>query len=232
MGKYKTMHGWKRKTAGLLLSPVVTVGVALLGWGVDDVEGFLAHPARSGLMGSILFVSALAAVMRLQLSSTFSKGAQPVGSQRLLLPVFAVTGIAIWIFLPYGDRRDVLVFSAEDWVRYLGLMLAVAGMAVRFVGLLELGRQFSVYVTLQEDHKLVQSGIYGIVRHPLYLGAIFAMVGIGLVFRTWWTIPGSVLVTAFILARILREEKLLAEHFKEEFDAYRRRTWRLVPYIY
>ena len=226
------MHGRKRKTAGLLLSPVVTVVVALLAWGTDDVEGFLAHPARSGLMASLVFVSTLAAVARLQFSFPFSKGLKPVGSQRLLLPVFAVTSFAIWIFLPYGDRRDVLVFPAEDWVRYLGLMLAVAGMAMRFMGLRELGRQFSIYVTLQEDHKLVQSGIYGVVRHPLYLGAIFAMVGIGLVFRTWWIIPGSVLVTAFVLVRILREEMLLAEHFKEEFAAYRRRTWRLVPYIY
>ena len=58
------------------------------------------------------------------------------------------------------------------------------------------------------------------------------MVGIALVFRSWLTIPGSVLVTAFVLVRIPREEKLLAEHFKEEFAAYRRRTWRLVPYIY
>lgn len=226
------MHGGKRKLTGLLLSPVVTVGVALLGWGTDDLRGFLAHPARSGLMASILFVSALAAVMRLQLSSGLSKGEKMAGPQRLLMPVFAVTSIAIWIFLPYGDRRDVLVFPAEDWVRYLGLMLAVVGMAVRFLGLRELGRQFSIYVTLQEDHKLVQSGIYGVIRHPLYLGATFAMAGIGLVFRTWLIIPVSVLILVFTLARIPKEEKLLAEHFKEEFDAYRRRTWRLVPYIY
>ena len=66
-----------------------------------------------------------------------------------------MVSVGLWLFLPYGDRRGVLVFSAEDWVRYLGLMLAVAGMAVRVLGLRELGRQFSIYVTLQKDHKLV-----------------------------------------------------------------------------
>ena len=226
------MYGKIRKKDALLLSPVITVGVALLGWGTDDVRGFMAHPARAGLIVSIPLLSALAALKSMQLSSGFSKGAQPAGPQRLVLPGIIVVSVGLWLFLPYGDRRDVLVFSAEDWVRYLGLMLAVAGMAIRFMGLRELGRQFSIYVTLQKDHKLVQSGIYGVIRHPLYQGAISAMVGIALVFRSWLTIPGSVLVTAFVLVRISREEKLLAEHFKEEFAAYRRRTWRLVPYIY
>ena len=226
------MHGRIRKQASLLLSPVITVGVALLGWGTDDVRGFMAHSARAGLMISIPLLTALAALTSMQFSSGFSKGAQPAGPQRLVLPGIIVVSVGLWLFLPYGDRRDVLVFPAEDWVRYVGLMLAVAGMAVRVLGLRELGRQFSIYVTLQKDHKLVQSGIYGVLRHPLYLGAIFAMVGIALVFRSWLIIPGSVLVTAFVLVRISREEKLLAEHFKEEFAAYRRRTWRLVPYIY
>ena len=226
------MHGRIRKKAALLLNPVITVGVALLGWGTDDVRGFMAHPARAGLMISIPLLSALAALTSMQLSSGFSKGAHPVGPQRWVLPGIIVVSIGLWLFLPYGDRRDMLVFPAEDWVRYLGLMLAVAGMAVRVLGLRELGRQFSVYVTLQEDHKLVQSGIYGVLRHPLYLGAIFAMVGIALVFRSWLIIPVSVLILVFTLARIPKEEKLLAEHFKEEFAAYRRRTWRLVPYIY
>ena len=226
------MYGRIRKKAALLLSAVITVGVALLGWGTDDVRGFMAHPARAGLMISIPLLSALAALTSKQISSGFSKGAHPVGPQRLVLPGMIVVSVGLWIFLPYGDRREVLVFPAEDWVRYLGLMLAVAGMAIRFMGLRELGRQFSVYVTLQEDHKLVQSGIYGVLRHPLYLGAIFAMVGIALVFRSWLIIPGSVLVNAFVLVRISREEKLLAEHFKVEFAAYRRRTWRLLPYIY
>ncbi len=226
------MHGKIRKKAALMLSPVVTVGVALLAWGTDDVRGFMAHPARAGLMASIPLLTALAALTSMQFSSGFSKGEKMAGPQRLVLPGIIVVSIGLWLFLPHGDRRDMLVFPAEDWVRYLGLMLAVAGMAVRFLGLLELGRQFSVYITLQEDHKLVQSGIYGVLRHPLYLGAIFAMVGIALVFRSWLIIPGSVLVTAFVLVRIAREEKLLAEHFKEKFAAYRRRTWRLVPYIY
>ena len=226
------MYGKIRKKADLLLSPVITVGVALLGWGTDDLRGFMAHPARAGLMISIPLLSALAALTSMQFSSGFSKGAHPAGPQRLVLPGIIVVSVGLWLFLPYGDRRGVLVFSAEDWVRYVGLMLAVAGMAVRVLGLRELGRQFSIYVTLQKDHKLVQSGIYGVLRHPLYLGVIFAMVGIALVFRSWLIIPGSVLVIAFVLARISREEKLLADHFKEEFAAYRRRTWRLVPYIY
>lgn len=58
------------------------------------------------------------------------------------------------------------------------------------------------------------------------------MSGVALVFRSWLTVPLVVLGTIFVLARIRQEEKLLGEHFGAEFDVYRRRTWRLFPYLY
>ena len=95
----------------------------------------------------------------------------------------------------------------------------------------ELGKQFSPYVTLQEEHQLVQSGIYGYIRHPMYLGLVLAQPGIALVFRSWLVIPICALGTLFVLARIRQEERLLQEHFGKEFEDYRSRTWGLLPYL-
>ncbi|MFQ5695723.1 MAG: methyltransferase family protein, partial [Terriglobia bacterium] len=74
--------------------------------------------------------------------------------------------------------------------------------------------------------------IYGVIRHPIYLRALLVFVGLPLVFRSWLLVPTLLLGSLFVTLRIRQEEKLLAEHFGAAFDAYRQRTWRLLPYLY
>ena len=66
----------------------------------------------------------------------------------------------------------------------------------------------------------------------MYLGGLLFMPGVALTFRSWLAIPVSVLTAIFVMIRIRQEEKLLAEHIGSEFEAYRSRTWRLLPYVY
>ncbi|MFQ5926533.1 MAG: methyltransferase family protein, partial [Terriglobia bacterium] len=131
-------------------------------------------------------------------------------------------------------RWGLLVFPAADAeaLRYAGLALYASGGAVRLAAVWTLGQQFSGYVTLQENHQLVQRGLYRLIRHPIYLGALLAFPGAALVFRSWLAIPVFVFVGMFVAARIRREEKLMSEHFGAEFATYRRSTWRLLPYLY
>ena len=95
-----------------------------------------------------------------------------------------------------------------------------------------LGKQYSGYVTLQDDHQLVQAGIYGVIRHPIYLRGLLMGLGLPLIFRSQLVFPFLAFIMVFAAVRIRQEEKLLAEQFGAEFDAYRRRTWRLLPYVY
>ena len=57
-------------------------------------------------------------------------------------------------------------------------------------------------------------------------------VGLPLIFRSQLVFPLLALIVVFVAARIRQEEKLLAEQFGAEFEAYRRRTWRLLPFVY
>jgi protein-S-isoprenylcysteine O-methyltransferase Ste14 len=79
---------------------------------------------------------------------------------------------------------------------------------------------------------LVNSGLYGIIRHPSYLGLFVLMLGWGLAFRSGVGVIIAVLSLVVLLARIASEERLLSETFGAEYDAYRARTWRLLPYVY
>jgi len=116
-----------------------------------------------------------------------------------------------------------------DWTK--GLLLCCVGVSVRILALKALGGHFSAYVTLQPNHRLVQEGIYNRIRHPLYLSLLLAPSGIALVFASYLALPILALAMAFVLDRIRKEERLLAEHFGLEFEDYRRDTWQLIPLV-
>jgi protein-S-isoprenylcysteine O-methyltransferase Ste14 len=95
-----------------------------------------------------------------------------------------------------------------------------------------LGRRFSALVAIQEGHTLVTEGPYRLVRNPSYLGALLAAAGWSLVFRSGLGLLVVALLAWLLVVRIDAEEALLASEFGDEYDAYRRRTWRLVPWLY
>ena len=87
-------------------------------------------------------------------------------------------------------------------------------------------------VAIQKDHALVTDGLYRVIRNPSYLGLMVMLAGWALAFRS---LLGLALAAAFVpplIARIHSEEALLGKHFGAEYDAYRARTWRLIPYVY
>lgn len=114
--------------------------------------------------------------------------------------------------------------------------LQIAGVALAWVGSpliiwarACLGRYWSGVVALKQDHKLIQSGPYRLVRHPLYTGILVAAAGWCLVAPTWCSLVGALSLTACFVRRAHREDALLATEFGAEFEAYREKTGRLVP---
>jgi protein-S-isoprenylcysteine O-methyltransferase Ste14 len=78
----------------------------------------------------------------------------------------------------------------------------------------------------------VTTGVYGVIRHPSYLGLIISTVGWALAFRSGLGLLLAASLVLPLLARIRAEERLLRGQFGDEYDAYRRRTWRLIPGVY
>ena len=76
------------------------------------------------------------------------------------------------------------------------------------------------------------AGSTEVIRHPSYLGLFVLSLGWALAFRSGVGVILAVLSLVVVLARIESEERLLSETFGAEYDAYRARTWRLLPYIY
>jgi protein-S-isoprenylcysteine O-methyltransferase Ste14 len=211
-----------------------------LGWGFDDLGEFLANSARAALVAAIqsggLVLLALGVDLN-PLRTGLDSRAVSAGSdedkrrQSLELALLAIASVALLVFLPHADRRGLLVFRSQA-LRWFGFALCCAGGLVRIFALRALGKQFSAYVVLQPGHRLVQSGIYAVVRHPLYLSLLLAGPGCALIFRSRLVWPILTLTAVFVLSRIRAEDALLAHTFADEFGGYRASTASLVPFLF
>ena len=114
----------------------------------------------------------------------------------------------------------------------LGLGLTIAGFAFAIWARVHLGRNWSGTVTIKKDHELIQKGPYALVRHPIYTGALLALLGTSIVFgETRWLLGFALAVLALRL-KSLREEQFMTEQFGAEYADYRRKVKGLVPFVW
>ncbi len=124
-----------------------------------------------------------------------------------------------------------ILYEAKKWY-YAGVVLFIAGYALRLTSRILLHKQFSVFVALQKEHKLITTGIYKWVRHPIYTAGIISFVGFILITNsTLGLITGILLVFPALLYRIHVEEQMLIAHFGEEYVEYKKRVKALIPWL-
>lgn len=111
-----------------------------------------------------------------------------------------------------------------------GVLLSVGGCLV-IAGVWALGRNLTPYPKPLEHSKLVQRGVYALVRHPLYSSLIFASAGWALLCRSWPALAAALALAILLDAKARREERWLRERYPD-YDAYSRRVRRLLPWIY
>ncbi|HEY1815149.1 MAG TPA: isoprenylcysteine carboxylmethyltransferase family protein [Kofleriaceae bacterium] len=208
-----------------LIATAAWLGLAVLGWG--GVAAFFAHPARLAL-AVVLLALLLASSFT---SANLSSGQEEDRGNRWVLAVFSVVGLLAGWLPAYCDRVGLLVIDG-DLARWLGVALFAIGGALRIAPVYVLGKRFSGLVAIQKDHQLVTDGIYRVIRNPSYLGVLVMVGGWALAFRSVLGLVLAALLVPPLVARMTSEEALLAKHFGAAYDAYRARTWRLIPHVY
>lgn len=141
------------------------------------------------------------------------------GGYLALFPVFRG---AAW-------NRPLLPLAWMPRVGTAGAVIAVGGLALVLWSRITLGKYWSRIVAVKQDHKLVQSGPYRAIRHPLYTGILTASLGTALAFGLWRTLLALVLLWTAFIWRAYREDEVMAGQFGAEFAAYRTRSGRLLP---
>jgi protein-S-isoprenylcysteine O-methyltransferase Ste14 len=217
----KTFVVW----ALILGSTAGYLGLAVLGAG--GPAAFFSHPAFIAL-AIVVFVLA---GISLFAGGSLSPGEREDRGNRWVIYAFALIGL-LEAYLPaYTDRREFWALDG-DTIRWLGVVLFAAGGALRIGPVFVLGPRFSGLVAIQPGHMLVTGGVYGVIRHPSYLGLLVSSLGWGLAFRSGVGVLLAALTLLPLLARIHAEERLLRAQFGDEYDEYCARTSRLVPGLY
>jgi len=137
---------------------------------------------------------------------------------------------AALILLPFADRRGIAVLADNLVGRWFGLVLVSLGFGLVYWSGWLLGRQYSPEVTIQKGHELITAGVYRRIRHPRYLGVMLLALGMSLLFRSWAGLGLTLPLTGVLLFRMRDEESLMHKEFGQEWEAYCRRSWRLVPF--
>lgn len=130
----------------------------------------------------------------------------------------------IYFFVRYHSKPDGL---------HLVLFVAIymVGIGIRALGLKEIGRLFSQKIELRESHRVISTGIYHYIRHPLYLGSLVMAIGTVCYLLNSFAIILLVLLAGGIMTRIGKEETYLNKNL-DGYREYSKRTKRLLPGIY
>ena len=145
----------------------------------------------------------------------------------LVIMVSVTAGIYTATRWPAAALPDGRMFAIA------GVVLFVAGLFLRWWAIITLGRFFTVDVTIEKDHELVERGPFRVVRHPSYTGVLLAFVGFALTLRNWAALL-VILVPIFaaFIRRMNVEEEALERALGSRYADYMKRTKRLVPFLY
>jgi len=120
----------------------------------------------------------------------------------------------------------------NGWVALLGTFLTLVGMSGTFYCRHYLGRFWTAEAALQASHQVVDSGPYGVVRHPIYTAALVMYLGTGLVFATWWNWLACGLVMVAYILKARYEDMFLAANLPG-YPAYQQRVrYQLIPGVW
>ena len=123
--------------------------------------------------------------------------------------------------------------NSNTTITIIGFIILWLGILLRNYSIKLLGKHFTPTVQLQQDHTLITAGPYGVIRHPSYLGALLAFVGIAIFLNS---MAGTIFTIAAMMVaymvRIKAEEKALMALFGSVYTSYQKKTKKLIPYLW
>ncbi|MFD2872212.1 methyltransferase family protein [Mucilaginibacter ximonensis] len=133
----------------------------------------------------------------------------------------------------YTTIMGIGQLSRTNLVVDIGFAVAILGFIIRWMAILQLGKMFTVDVSISSDHQLKTDGLYRLVRHPSYLGLLLIIWSIAICEHN--IVGYAVVIIPTFLAlnyRINVEEKALIAEFGQQYIDYQKTTARLIPGVY
>jgi protein-S-isoprenylcysteine O-methyltransferase Ste14 len=156
---------------------------------------------------------------------------EPAASRIMRVSIFLVAVallLSIRIPLPWLYLQ---LWPIGYWPFWIGAAVTVAGLLFAIWARGYLGRNWSSSITIKQDHELITSGPYAVVRHPIYTGILAGFFGMAIAISQ---VRGFIVVALILFAywtKLRIEERWMRSQFGETYAAYSRQTSALVPYL-
>jgi len=183
----------------------------------------------TGYLVMIAFLVVQELLRRTATAKTFQRGAFEKGS---MLLIGVALGTGLWLPL-VADILGIALFSIDVAEGLVALAVMLFGLGLRVWAAVTLGGYYTRTLMTTEGHKVVTSGPYARIRHPAYLGVLLLWSGFGVLSSSLVVaLLFPVMFTIVYLYRISVEERMLVEELGDDYVQYRRRTRKLVPFLY
>jgi protein-S-isoprenylcysteine O-methyltransferase Ste14 len=157
---------------------------------------------------------------------------QPLADKVIVLLLIA-SFIGLIVLIPLDVFRFHLMGKPGPLVSSLGLILFIAGWWIISLTFKENAFAAPVIKHQEERHQtVIDTGVYSVVRHPMYAGAALLMVGMTLWLESYAAAALAIVPIALVVARILIEERFLKRELKGYEDYTKRVRHRLIPFIW
>lgn len=150
-------------------------------------------------------------------------------SSRIVQAALSVLGF--WFILqPWRvPPLDLSIVPPDPVVRFCALLITAAGIALAFWARFAIGSNWSGTVTLKENHQLIRTGPYRLVRHPIYSGILLAVCGTAIGYGRLPCFIGVLVIFLGLWLKSKTEEQLMIQQFGAQYLEYQRQVSALIP---
>jgi len=149
--------------------------------------------------------------------------------QKVIISLLFIAFFALVVLPPLDFRFG---WSSVPWdISVVGDALVIVSFYVFYL-VSKVNTYAAANVRVEEGQKVISTGVYGLVRHPMYFGALFLVVGTPLALGSWWTLLLIPLFLPILYFRIANEEKVLLRDLQGYAEYRNKVRYRLIPYVW
>lgn len=192
------------------------------------------HYWHAWLLIALLFIPMMCMGIWLLLSSPelLSKRLNNKEKEQTQKRVVALSGLMfIGGFLLCGFDYRFAWSQVPVWVVATASVFFLIGY-ILYAEVLRENAYLSRTIEVQDDQQLIDTGLYGIVRHPMYTATLLMFLSMPLILGSWWALALFAIYPLLIIKRIRNEEQVLASGLKGYADYQQRVRWRLIPWVW
>lgn len=138
--------------------------------------------------------------------------------------------IQFLLFVAFYFDISIMNFFVPNWIQVLTLILAIFGVVIVLLAILQLNKNLSPFPSPKSGSQLIKTGLYKFIRHPIYTGIILTFLGFSIYSESIYRLIITAILYFLFLLKSGYEEKLLQKKFSE-YEEYRSKTGRFFPKI-